>query len=157
MTDQQRPIPIDPATPPASGQAAGGWPGAVPGGPPAPLASPAPTPRRRGGMIVFGCLGAFLLVLLLGVAAAGVLAYKVRNAAAQAQHTLATSVAPVVSGTAAATGPQPAVAGTAVAASGGAGAAPTSRPAAARPAGLNQPVAIPDWTVTVLRVERPGR
>jgi hypothetical protein len=109
-------------------------------------------------MILFGCLGAFLVVLLLGVAGAGVLAYKVRNAAAQAQHTLATGVAPLANGTTvAAPGPRPTVPGTAVAASGGVGAAPTSRPAAARPAGLNQPVAIPDWTVTVLRVERPGQ
>jgi hypothetical protein len=157
MTDQQRPTPIAPATPSPAGQAAGSWPAAVPGGPPPALTPAPPAPRRRGGMILFGCLGAFLLVLLLGGAGAGVLAYKVRNAAAQAQHTLATSVAPVVSSTTVASDPRPTVAGTTVAASGGASAAPTSRPAAAQPAELNQPVTIPNWTVTVLRVERPGR
>jgi hypothetical protein len=160
MADQQFPTPRDPATPPPPGQ-------------PAPSLAPVPpAPRRRGGVILFGCLGAVFLVLLLGVAGTGVLAYKVRNAAAQAQHTLATSVAPVVSGTTVpasgprptvtapavgASGPQPTVTAPGAAASGGASPAPTSRPAAAQPAGLNQPVKIPNWTVTVLRVERPGQ
>src|SRR5436853_283737 len=124
MADQQFPTPRDPATPPPPGQ-------------PAPSLAPVPpAPRRRGGVILFGCLGAVFLVLLLGVAGAGVLAYKVRNAAAQAQHTLATSVAPVVSGTTvAASDPRSTVVGTTapatvVAASGGASAARTTRAAA---------------------------
>jgi hypothetical protein len=181
MTDQQRPPSTSPAPPPA-GPPAPAWPGPA-GGQPAAPPTPAPASRRSG--LLFGCLGAGLLVLLLGLVAAGGAIYLTRRTVTRAQRALATSVVsaqaiatsvastagrptPVIvaggarstttGATVVARGSAPATA-TSLPIPGAAGVplAPTSRPAAAHPAGLNQPVVIPNWTVSVTGVERPGQ
>ncbi len=140
-------------------------------GAPAPPASP--RPRRNG--LLFGCLGAAVLVLVVGLIAAGGAIFLARRTAARAEQMLGTSVVAVsaLATSAVQGGAGPAATGTVAAPKGaasprvtptptaviaiGATAAPTSRPAAAHPAGPNQPVVVPGWTVMVTGVERPGQ
>jgi hypothetical protein len=193
MNDQPQPysasLPPAPGAPTGSSPTSGG-PGDYRPGAPGPTSPPMPppqSPRKSGKGLLVGCLGALVLVLLLGVAAVGVVAFKGRETYNRVTGTLSSTPAPTV----AVRGPTaPAVAvqattappagaqplgtvgprGTAsgqerpsstvaAAATSGTGAvpAPTSRPAAAHPAGLNQPVNTTNWTLTVTNVDRPGK
>ena len=178
MTDQQRSA--NPYPMPTGGPQTFPLPPVPPGGPSSPSTPPS-APRRRNGLL-FGCLGALLLVFLLGLVAAGGAFFVVRRTAARAQQVLGTSVISVSAlatfaaqptAAVAAGGPRQVATGTVATAGGGtlprataalapvggkgATVAPTSRPAAAHPAGLNEAVSVPNWKVTATGVERPGQ
>ncbi len=181
MSDKQ-PFASLPPQPPTGAPPAPSGPLAASG----PSAYPPPPPRPRRNGLLFGCLGAAVLVLVVGLIAAGGAIFLARRTAARAEQVLGTSVVAVsalaTSAATAATQPTviavqggagPAAAGTVAVPNGaassritptptaviaiGATAAPTSRPAAAHPAGPNQPVVVPGWTVMVTGVERPGQ
>lgn len=176
MADQRQPALPPPPPPTDISQAPTGLVSA-----PAPPSSP--RPRRKG--LLFGCLGAALLLLVVVLVVAGGVLFLARRTAMQAHEILGTSVGSIsalatsAATVSAQTSVMPAAVGARQSATGtvapqgaapprstptivpvsaaGATAAPTSRPAAAHPAGLTQPVTIPNWTVTVTGVERPGQ